>query len=494
MKSPLVDALRQAHGDTNDDPAVETDPVSGESAGDIDAYGSATSDLQQDEIDLSAERIAALAAAEKLGAADLNLLDTGSFTHAEAPLDESPLADEQESDQREFQDHAASLRNDESTDEPIDGQLDQLFDADEEQRKLSVDDAESTLPIWSSTATGTVQGARLERRMPLVPKLGRLSPVICLIALSASAGGYYIVNQVAAQSLNEDLNGMAQRMDAQTASMDTGTADLALNQAGKNIFADTSFESTVGAPNQTSSVPEKMSSTSDVPTTVETTEPQTARPSMAGEMSAGAISSSTTSDDSFHDRAHAFVVDAFAAYQVKDYALAETNYVQALEIEPNHVDALAGLAAVHLQTNRLSAALAGYERLLSVEPSSAVASSAILTIHAKDPEWDSESDLKLLLQQYPEAHQLHYALGSVFVGDKRWADAKQAFLAAHRLAPGNANYSYNAAVSMEKVGEQSAARFYYEAALATAGQESNIDRRAVSAHLETLKVEQRDQL
>jgi len=483
MKSPLVDALRQAHGDSVDDSIAEADSVSGESSGiDISSPAATGSEAKQGDVPPSAEKIPAHVGAEESGDADLNLLNTGLFAHADPSLDETLAASEQDGVHRELLDETADALSDQSAEESIASKIDQPSGVEDEQPILSIDGAATSLPALDPTENLSGQGAELNRQMPLTPKLGRLTPIICLIALSASAGAYYILNHVAANSLNEDLSGMAQRKGSLATSPGVDAENRTLADAGRQLFSSTGVDSRVDSYNETPTpVPVKPSTTSVVPTPV-------------GEAPRAAFSSSATDKDNFRDRAHSFVVDAYVAYQTKDYARAEKHYVRALEIEPNHADALAGIAAVHLQTNRTSQALAAYEKLLSVDPNSAIASAAILSIHANDADSDSESELKLLLQRYPEAHQLHYALGSVLVRDKRWADAKQAFLAAYRLAPNNANYSYNAAVSMEKVGEQDAARFYYEAALATAGQESNIDRRAVMAHLETLNGKQRDQL
>ena len=186
------------------------------------------------------------------------------------------------------------------------------------------------------------------------------------------------------------------------------------------------------------------------------------------------------------DRAYRHVVAAYAHYQAGDHADAEREYRLALSIEPHHRDALLGIAAVYQRSGRLAEAIGAYERVLKTSPGNTVAASALLSIRSSESGWDSESDLKLLLQRFPDADHLHFALGSVFIGERRWAEARQAFISANQLDPTNAAYSYNLAVSCENLGDIECARTYYRAALANAGSESTLDRGAVESHLDRL--------
>ncbi|MDH3441419.1 MAG: tetratricopeptide repeat protein, partial [Gammaproteobacteria bacterium] len=200
------------------------------------------------------------------------------------------------------------------------------------------------------------------------------------------------------------------------------------------------------------------------------------------------VSRSDAGRNAIDDRAFEWVAEGYAAYQRRDFRSAERFYEQALTIEANHRDALLGIAAVYGQTDRESLALDVYRKVLQIEPGNTMAASAILLTRAADTRWDNESDLKLLLQQFPDAHHLHFALGTIYVGEQRWAAARHAFQSAWQLAPSNANYAYNLAVSLERLGDVVEAARYYETALAYADDSSNVDRAAVETHLGQLAI------
>jgi tetratricopeptide (TPR) repeat protein len=197
---------------------------------------------------------------------------------------------------------------------------------------------------------------------------------------------------------------------------------------------------------------------------------------------------------SVEDAAYAPVVAAYEAYGRGNFAEAEELYTAALAIEPNHRDGLAGLAAVYRQTYRTDQAVAAYEKLLALEPRNTAAAAAILAIRSGDVDWEIESELKLLLQRFPDSHHLHNALGSVYVGLEKWPDAKHEFLIAHKLAPENADYSYNTAVSLDRMGQRAVAQDYYRLALNSAGEQSGFDRAAILAHLDEFEQQRRERL
>lgn len=434
MKSLLVDALRQAQDDT---PNAESDD--------------ATTGLENKKVDASrTDEIAETNVA--VDSAELDLLKTGAYT-------------------------SGTITATDGTDETF---IPEPLDDVATNRQL--EDSRSHAEL-ASTSLLTTRGAALADQKPMVTRIARFCPLICLIALTTAAAGYFVVSSLAAMSLNEDLHEMAGRAGVSASGTDSIDGNPALPKTGTSIFNDLDIVSTA------------MSETVDVipsmlnPVTASST-PPLRRANDANAMVN--VKSIAPTAQQINDPAHPHVVAAFAAYNAQDYATAEVEYAKALKAEPNHIDALVGVAAVYMQKERTDKALAAYEKLLTVDPGNTLAAASILSLRSSDPDWDSESELKHLLQRFPDAHHLHYALGSIYVAESRWPNAKQEFVAAHQLAPDNANYSYNAAVSMENIGEHRAARFYYEAALAAANSDSRIDKTAVSAHLKQLGAAQQE--
>jgi Flp pilus assembly protein TadD len=214
----------------------------------------------------------------------------------------------------------------------------------------------------------------------------------------------------------------------------------------------------------------------------------------SGGTAASPIGVSRHSVSAIDDEAYQFVVTAFDAYGRQDYDIAENKYLQALDIEPNHADALAGLGAVYQRTGRTDLAAANYQRLLGVDPGNTLAASALISLRSAEVDWDTESELKHLLQRFPLAHHLHFALASHFVEQGRWADARYEFRAAQELAPDNADYNFNLAVSLERLGDFAGARRYYESAILHAGGSANVDKQAIAQHLAKMTAPERERL
>ena len=102
------------------------------------------------------------------------------------------------------------------------------------------------------------------------------------------------------------------------------------------------------------------------------------------------------------------------------------------------------------------------------------------------PQAAAEREIKHRIQQQPGSAHLQFALGSLFAGQARWAEARSAFDAALRLDAGNADYLFNLAVSLEHLGQYADARQYYEAALDAANATSTLDSAVAVARIAEL--------
>ena len=156
---------------------------------------------------------------------------------------------------------------------------------------------------------------------------------------------------------------------------------------------------------------------------------------------------------------------AWTAFQAGDYAHAETLYREVRATDANNVDALLGLGALAARGGRSDEARDLYQAVLRAEPRDATAISALSTLPASSARGLDESSLKTLLREQPGAATVHFALGLQYVTQGRWPDAQAAFFEAVRNEPTNADYVYNLAVSLDRVGQTQAAATYYQRAL-----------------------------
>jgi tetratricopeptide (TPR) repeat protein len=155
---------------------------------------------------------------------------------------------------------------------------------------------------------------------------------------------------------------------------------------------------------------------------------------------------------------------AYSAYQSGDLKAAKQGYQQALKRASDNRDALMGLAAVHQQQGDPQQARRYYQLLLKLNPKDSVAVSGLLSLQSRGAV-EKESQIKMLLDQEPNAAHLHYALGSQYVSQSRWAEAQQAFFQAFSNAPENPDYIFNLAVSLDHLGKRKMALVYYRRAL-----------------------------
>jgi uncharacterized protein HemY len=159
---------------------------------------------------------------------------------------------------------------------------------------------------------------------------------------------------------------------------------------------------------------------------------------------------------------------AHAAFSRGDTGLARSIWLKTLQSDSRNSNALHGLAAIAQQEGKPEQAAALYRRVLEVDPKDAVAYAGLLSITTPVDVRQTESQLKGLLAEQPNSPHLNFALGNLYMGDSRWAEAQQAFFKAHVADSVNPDYLYNLAVSLDHLHQVSLASQYYARALVAA--------------------------
>jgi Tfp pilus assembly protein PilF len=176
----------------------------------------------------------------------------------------------------------------------------------------------------------------------------------------------------------------------------------------------------------------------------------------------------------------------YAALSRGDYELAKQNYAEAISSQPTNVDANLGFATAAARSGDIPLAERFYRRVLELDPRNATAASALLTLaensNATSSPTNLESELKLLIDQDPNAAASHFALGNVYASERRWQEAQQSYFEAARLAPQNPDYLYNLAVSLDQLAQPKQAAQFYQRAMAAPGK-TQFDRSAVEKRL-----------
>ena len=176
----------------------------------------------------------------------------------------------------------------------------------------------------------------------------------------------------------------------------------------------------------------------------------------------------------------------YSAFMAGNDSLAQQEYASILRQDGNNRDALLGMAAIAAKRGRSDEAVKTYLRLQELDPRDAAAQAGMLALAAgqADPV-QSESRVKTLLAQQPDAHFLHFALGNLYAGQSRWAEAQQAFFHAYQKLPNNPDYLYNLAISLDQLNQGKLALEYYQLALSQSGP-ANFDKAAAQNRVKEL--------
>lgn len=156
--------------------------------------------------------------------------------------------------------------------------------------------------------------------------------------------------------------------------------------------------------------------------------------------------------------------EAYAAYQAGDTKLAMSRYKELLEVYPDNRNALLGRAAINIQNGNIDAAIVDYRELLLANPKDSLAMSSLLGVVSYSP-LQTESQLKLMIRDEPESPYLNFALANSYSAQNRWQEAQGYYFRALQNNPGDPNYAYNLAVSLEHISQPVSARTYYQRAL-----------------------------
>ena len=156
---------------------------------------------------------------------------------------------------------------------------------------------------------------------------------------------------------------------------------------------------------------------------------------------------------------------AYQAFMRGEDANAQQQYRQVLQRDVRNVDALLGMAAIAQRQGRDADAQGWYQKVLEIEPRNSIAQTAIVSPQANTDAVGAESRIKSMIAQQPEGANLHAALGNLYAEQSQWPSAQEAYFNASRLAPNNADYAFNLAISLDQMGKSSLALKQYQRAL-----------------------------
>ncbi|MCR4297977.1 MAG: hypothetical protein NUV75_04370 [Gallionella sp.] len=157
------------------------------------------------------------------------------------------------------------------------------------------------------------------------------------------------------------------------------------------------------------------------------------------------------------------LLDAYSAYQRGELGQAQQLYLALFQKDARNTDVLLGLATIAQQQGNNMISAQYYARILELDPRNAAANAGMSALRTDDG--NTESQLKNLLREQGNSAALHFALGNLYAGQSRWSEAQQAYFNAYTLEPGNPEFAFNLAVSLDHLGQRQLAAQHYQHAL-----------------------------
>jgi Tfp pilus assembly protein PilF len=183
------------------------------------------------------------------------------------------------------------------------------------------------------------------------------------------------------------------------------------------------------------------------------------------------------------------LVAGYQAFNAGEDAKAQYHYRKVLQSDIRNTDALLGMAGIASRQGRNQDAAGWYAKVLEVDPRNTVAQAALASGFAEVDPIAAESRIKNLLALKPEAAHLYAALGNLYAERRDWTQAQQAYFQAYHFAPGNADYAFNLAISLDHLGKPALALQYYKQAqqLLSQSGSGNIDPAQLALRIQQLQ-------
>ena len=161
------------------------------------------------------------------------------------------------------------------------------------------------------------------------------------------------------------------------------------------------------------------------------------------------------------DPVHKIVLRAYSEFKNKNYKQSENLYNNALNMDKKNRDALLGLAAIAVKQQRYEFARKKYNRILRLNPGDSIATAGLIGIDKQADSQLSESRIKFMLRDEPDAAPLHFALGNIYSKEKKWPDAQKSYFNAWSVDDKNSDYAFNLAVSLDHLNKKKQALKFY---------------------------------
>ncbi len=135
------------------------------------------------------------------------------------------------------------------------------------------------------------------------------------------------------------------------------------------------------------------------------------------------------------------------------YAAAEDAYEHVAQLRPDYADAYTNIAVAEIAWEKYSSARAGLEKSLQLRPGNARALYYLALVEQKLGHLDSSiTDLRSVVQQYPNSRDARRELGHSYYQKHDYALAREQFEALQGIDPDDLSAHYNLAIIYHRLG------------------------------------------
>jgi tetratricopeptide (TPR) repeat protein len=124
-------------------------------------------------------------------------------------------------------------------------------------------------------------------------------------------------------------------------------------------------------------------------------------------------------------------------------------------------EALMGLASIAVHNRRFDTARRIYNQILLLDPKDKEALSRLISLRENDDPTRRASQLKTMIRSEPDNYRLHFILGTIYMANKQWSEARLTFQQAHLLEKDHPDTVYNLAISLDHLRKPGEALKYY---------------------------------
>jgi len=167
-----------------------------------------------------------------------------------------------------------------------------------------------------------------------------------------------------------------------------------------------------------------------------------------------------------HERARLYMSSVYYTDALEDLN-------DALALEPDNYWMLVDCGVVLMEMNRKPAALERFIKAVSLEP--AIFMAYVYSAGLKDELGDyegAEHDYMILARLKPDYYFAFESLGVIYMRNKQWAAARDAFLSAYKQAPKEYSYAILASLNWMRAGRQTDPKQFLAQVLRTAPRDS----------------------